>query len=142
MKISVLSESSADESAVKILLDGILGIETELVAYPNELRTGGWPKVRNTLPAIYRAIYYYQPEVEAFAFVIDSDATLVHKRDHEKAGKSEEKCRLCECRSIIERLRQSLSPMPGRKAPISPVSVRLPSGKIRILLPSLTSSPA
>ena len=48
MKLAVISESPADEAALKIIVDGIIGIETELVSV--RLRPNGWPQVWQLLP--------------------------------------------------------------------------------------------
>lgn len=43
MKLLVLSESPEDEAALRVLIDGILGIETEHVAPP--FRAYGWSQL-------------------------------------------------------------------------------------------------
>lgn len=55
MKIAVVSESSADEAAVKILVDAIVGSETELVAL--RTRPNGWPHVLSILPNIVVSLH-------------------------------------------------------------------------------------
>jgi hypothetical protein len=62
MKLAVISESPADEAAIKILVDAIVGEETELV--PLRLRPGGWPHVLQLLPPIIKA--FAVPAIEAW----------------------------------------------------------------------------
>lgn len=49
MKLVVLSESPEDEAGVRILVDGILGIQTDHVA-PPFLRARGWSPLLGVLP--------------------------------------------------------------------------------------------
>jgi hypothetical protein len=55
MKVAVLSESPADEAAIRIMVDRLLGQETHPVALP-PLRSRGWPSVREILPSVYKAL--------------------------------------------------------------------------------------
>ena len=76
MKVSVLSESSADEAAIRILVDGILGTETEPIP-PPRLRTRGWPSVLKDVPTVVRHLHY-RTDADAFVLVVDSDDSPLH----------------------------------------------------------------
>jgi len=82
MKIAVLGESPEDEAAIKILVDGVLGYETQLVDLP-PLRTRGWTVI-NLLPAIIKKLHY-QTDAEALVVVWDSDDSPVHQSSHDEA---------------------------------------------------------
>ena len=109
MKVAILSESSADEAAVKILIDGLLQTETELTPYRVALRSGGWSSVIKNLPRIISAVYYYM-DADAIAVVLDSDDTAIHKPEH--GERVEPQCRLCEIVQIFKD--EQIRPMPGR----------------------------
>src|SRR5258705_11865261 len=99
MKIAVVSESPGDEAAIKILIDAIVGHETELVSAPR-LRPGGWPHVLALLPSIIKALHY-RTDVEGIAVVVDSDDSPVHNEAHEAFEEGYLGCRLCELRTSI-----------------------------------------
>jgi hypothetical protein len=75
MKIAVVSESPADDAAVKILVDAIVGQETELVGV--RVRPGGWPQVLALLPNIITALHY-RAEADSLAVIVDSDDSSLH----------------------------------------------------------------
>ncbi|MEO6994654.1 MAG: hypothetical protein ABI273_13665, partial [Lacunisphaera sp.] len=52
MKLAVLSESPADEAALLVLVEGVLGSPFTTVG--SSLRARGWPSVEQVLPAILR----------------------------------------------------------------------------------------
>jgi hypothetical protein len=84
MKVVVLSESSADEAAIRILVNGILGRETEDVS-SLPLRSRGWPSVIKVLPTVIKFLHY-QTDAEALVVIADSDDSPIHRSSHEQAG--------------------------------------------------------
>lgn len=115
MKVAVLSESSADESAIRILLEGVLGRGTqEIPAHPS-LRSRGWPMVIRILPAVVKWLYY-STDVEALVVIADSDDSPIHQRAHEQIGGEDPKCRLCRIRDVINLETSRLSAVPGRSS--------------------------
>lgn len=80
MTLAVLSESQAEEAAIRILVNGILGRETRPVAGP-PLRSRGWPSVLNVLPSVLKHLYY-RTDAEAFVVVVDSNTSPVHQIGH------------------------------------------------------------
>lgn len=112
MKLAVLSESPADEAAVRVLTDAILGRATEPVA-TTRLRTRGWPAVRDVLQAVVSHLHY-RTDAEGLVVVVDSDDSPVHEPSHETAGAPMADCRLCELRTAIVAVRARLNPIPGR----------------------------
>ena len=112
MKVAVLSESPADEAAVRILVDGLLGRQTQLVnLFP--LRTRGVSVVFSVLPPVIKHSYY-RTDADALIVVVDSDRTPVHKPEHEQAGGADEGCRLCRLRRITDPALFQLRPIQGR----------------------------
>lgn len=113
MRIAVVSEFTADEAAVKILTDSILGIETELVA-PRRSRPRGWPSLLNLLPTIIKDLHY-NSNAEGLVMVVDSDETPCHEGSHETASSENATCRLCQLRVVVNRESQRLSAVANRE---------------------------
>lgn len=103
MRVAILSESSADEAGLRVLVDAVLGVKTEPVAVNLESR--GWSAVRNTLPAISKALQY-RTDAEGLVVVVDSNHTYL--------SRDEAKNRLREFQQLVQRCRQQLSRVPGR----------------------------
>jgi hypothetical protein len=103
MRVAILSESSADESALRILVDEFLGVKTTHVAMNLESR--GWPAVRNILPAISKWLQY-RTDAEGLVVVVDSNHTYL--------SGDEPKNRLRDFRELVQRCQQQLKPVSGR----------------------------
>lgn len=112
MKVAVLSESPADEAAVRILTDAILRTPTEAIA-TYTLRTRGWPAVRKALPTVLMHLTY-QTEAEGLVVVVDSDGSTIHEPTHGVPGKAPTDCRICQLHGIVDQQRRSLRTVPGR----------------------------
>ena len=112
MKIALLSESPADESAVRILAQSILGqaIDRPAPAFP--LRARGWPSVLNVLPAVIKH-FHFRTDAEALIVVADSNHSTPHRGAADEAC-GEAKCRLCKLRQAAEQTLQHLRDVPGR----------------------------
>jgi hypothetical protein len=103
MRVAILSESTADESALRIIVDALLGVNTTPVSMNLESR--GWPAVRNILPAISKMLQY-RTDAEALVVVVDSNHTYL--------SGNEPKNRLREFQELVQRCRQQLRNVPGR----------------------------
>jgi hypothetical protein len=113
MKLAILSESPADELAIKVLIDGIRGEINELIAHEKvNLRSHGWPHTLKVLPGVLRFLHY-QTEVESLAVVVDSDDEPLHERSH--VPRQNPSCRLCKLRVTADSFRPS---GPSTRAPI------------------------
>jgi hypothetical protein len=112
MKVAILSESSADEAAIRILVEGLLARPTEHVEFRG-LRSRGWPSVRNLLGAIYKDVWY-QTEADGLIVVADSDEAAIHHPSHDAPQAGPKACRLCELQQVEGRVRGELRPVPGR----------------------------
>lgn len=125
MKLAVLSESSADEAAVRILVDGVLGRQTQPIDY-FQPRTRGWPFVLHVLPNVIRHLYY-RSDAEALAVVVDSDDSPIHQEMHEQPGGTEKGCRLCQLREAVARVQKQLNPISGRERIKTAIGVAVPA---------------
>ena len=111
MKIALLSESPADEAALQVVVEGVLGHPVTLVQPP--LRARGWPSVVQVLPAVLRHLHF-QTDTQGIVVVVDSDDSVVHDVTHEKPGFHHPGCRLCLLRATLRQTLKHLPPMNGR----------------------------
>ncbi|HEX8069907.1 MAG TPA: hypothetical protein VF546_08150 [Pyrinomonadaceae bacterium] len=104
----MLSESSADEAAIRILVNGILGRETEEV--PNlPLRARGWPFAIRVLPTVLKYLHY-RTDADTLVVVVDSDDAPLHEPSHDEPGGSYSDCRLCQLRTVVASELKKLRP--------------------------------
>ena len=125
MKVAVLSESPADEAAIRILIDGILGGQTQLAEMP-PIRARGVSSVFGILPTVLKHLHY-RTDADALAVVVDSDRTPVHKPEHEQEGGADERCRLCKIRQTVDSVLAQLRPVPGRPQIKIAVGIAVPA---------------
>lgn len=111
MKLVVLSESPEDEVAVRILVDGVLGIQTEHVAPP--FRATGWLQFPGVLPAVLKKLHYHT-DADALAVIIDSDDSATHRLAHVPRDGANEGCRLCKLRLVADQVQNGLTQVPNR----------------------------
>ena len=123
MKIAVVSESPADEAAIKTLVDAIVGERTELV--PARVRPGGWPHVIGVLPNIVTALHY-RGEADGLAVVVDSDDSSLHLQSHETQSNDPD-CRLCQLRSCVKRCLDRVAPLNNRNPLQTALGLATPS---------------
>ena len=125
MKVAVFSESPADDAAVRIIVEGILGTQTQEIALPN-LVVRGWPSLRKNLgPILYEL--HYGGQAEAVVVVADGDDTPQHLLEHEQGGRTNLKCRLCFLQNLIEQTQQKLKPRTGRGPIKTAVGIAIPA---------------
>ncbi len=125
MKVAVLSESPADEAAVLVLVEGLLGIETEFVPLPAP-KTRGWRSVLNSVsPALYHL--HYETDADALVVTLDSDESPVHQKGHDELNGANDKCRLCQLRAIVDEIQDQLRPRQGRGPIKTAVGVAVPA---------------
>jgi hypothetical protein len=106
MKIAYFAESSADEAALRIITEAILGRQTEPVLHAG-LRHRGWPAVKTVLRSVLLELHY-RTDAEGFVFIVDSNGTPSHLLEHEK--EPDARCRLCQLRRIIDDAQRQARP--------------------------------
>ena len=114
MKIGLLSESPADEAAVRILVEKLLGEPVEVIQ--PSLRARGWPNVMQVLPAVLRHLQF-QTDAEALVVVVDSDDTPLHDGDHADPDRFHPLCRICQLEMTIRRASKKWR-LPEDRAPL------------------------
>lgn len=125
MKVAILSESSADEAGLRILIDGILGSTTEAVALP-ALRTRGWPSVTQVLPVIIRYLHFHS-DADGFALEVDSNGSVVHAAEHDAQPNPADGCRLCRLRRLVSEIQRQLGPRPHLPSLKTAVGLAVPA---------------
>jgi hypothetical protein len=110
MKVAYFAESPADQAALTILTEAILGRRTEPVIHAG-LRHRGWPTVRSVLRSVLMELHYHT-DAEGFVLIVDSNGSPTHSAAHAKTPES--KCRLCQLQRIVSEVRQQVRPVPNR----------------------------
>ena len=103
MRVAILSESPADEAALRIIVDSILGTRTTPVDL--SLRSRGWPSVRDVLGAVIRSLHY-KTDADGLVVVADSN--------HNSVIEPIPKNRLRELLAIVDRNHSALNSKGGR----------------------------
>ena len=114
MNVAVLSESPADEAAIRILIEGILGGETQAAPQPASLRGRGVDSVFSLLPAIVKHLHY-RTQADALVVVVDSNHTPVQERPSDRSLPQAKRSRLARLKETVDEVRPELRAMPGRE---------------------------
>jgi len=123
VNIAVLSESSADEAAVRTLLAPLTPPAGAIEQLPQLRSRGGWTNVLSTLPGIVKALHYHSA-ADALVVVLDSDDTTPHGL-HDENGPAG--CRLCAVSSLLARELAALRDVPGRDRLKTAVGLAMPA---------------
>lgn len=129
MKLAILSESPADEAALRVLAGYVLGNPIELVA--PTLRARGWPSVEQVLPSILRHLHF-NTAAEGLVVVVDSDDSPVHTPEHDAQGYHHPLCRVCRLRAVFRRTLKNL-PHPRPRFPQGDSPANSTPGRERVL---------
>jgi hypothetical protein len=124
MKVALLSESPADEAALRVLVEAALGAPPRFLAAG--LRARGWPNVAQILPAVIRHLHF-QTDADALVVVVDSDDSVVHTPAHERPDYFHPQCRMCELRAVFRRTAKKLPPARGRARVLRGVGIAVPA---------------
>jgi hypothetical protein len=110
MRIGYYCESPADQAAMMVFTEGLLGAPPEPINL--DLEAHSVPAFFVALDGVFRGVHY-NSDAEALIFVVDCDDTEVHGAAHDAPGGAAEGCRLCRVRKIIARARTQLKPRRG-----------------------------
>ena len=124
MKVAILSESPADEAAVKVLIEALLGAQIEAV--PVRARSRGFPAAVNLVAPTLKALHY-QRQADALIVVVDSDNSVVHQANHGPSASDAEKCRHCQLAAKIKDIKAELRPIPDYPEIETAIAVAPPS---------------
>lgn len=124
MKIALLSESPADETALRILVAAVLKAKPHFTG-PG-YRARGWPNVAQLLPAVIRHLHF-NTDTDAIVVVVDSDDSVVHTVAHEAPGYFHPQCRLCQLRAVYRQTVKRLPRAHGRDRVLRMIGVAVPA---------------
>lgn len=123
LRVALLSESPADEAALRMLVGFVVG---PFQVVPPSLRARGWPSVEQVLPPILRHLHF-QTDADALVVVVDSDDSVVHDEAHEAPGYHHPGCRLCRLRAVFRRTIRHLPPAHGRARVLRGIGLAVPA---------------
>ncbi len=115
MKLAVYSESAADEAAIRILVEGVVGRPSVPIALNQFGTRRGWTSVLRVFPTVLKHLHY-GTDAEALVTVLDSDRSPIHVPAHEQAEGEDKNCRLCILSRQARQTLRQLRPVPGRVA--------------------------
>lgn len=110
MNVAVLSESEADEAAIRIFAEAVYPAPITWIDKP-PLRSRGWPSVLNVLPTVLKHLHY-QTLAERLIVVADSNHTPVHTARH--LEQQDENCRCCKLCAVANDVVAGLTPIAGK----------------------------
>jgi hypothetical protein len=111
MKIGYFCESPADQAALAVFTEGILGAPPEPINM--DLEAHGVTGVLKALAGVFRGVHY-NSDAEGLVVVVDSDDTELHDPAHDQPGGDSDSCRLCQARKIVAKAQKQLKPRSGR----------------------------
>ncbi len=123
MKLAILSESPADEAAIRVLVESVL--EGPVKLHQPALRARGWPSVAQVMPAVLRHLHF-NTDADGLVVVVDSDDSVVHTELHERPDYFHPNCRICRLRAVYRQTMKKLPQVRGRKA-LRAVGVAVPA---------------
>jgi hypothetical protein len=124
MKVALLSESPADEAALRVLVTAVLRQTPQFVS-PG-FRARGWPNVAQLMPAVLRHLHF-NTDTDLLVVVVDSDDSVVHGTEHDAPGYFHPHCRMCQLRAVYRQTMKKLPPAHGRERVLRTVGVAVPA---------------
>ena len=124
MKVALLSESPADESALRVLVGAVLKQPPQFVG-PG-YRARGWPNVAQLMPAVIRHLHF-NTDTQVLVVVADSDDSVVHTAPHDAPGFFHPHCRMCQLRAVYRQTTKNLPRAHGRDRVLRAVGIAVPA---------------
>lgn len=124
MKVALLSESPADETALRVLVESVLRATPRFVS-PG-FRARGWPNVAQVMPAVLRHLHF-NTDTDALVVVVDADDSVIHGPEHDRPGYFHPQCRMCQLRAVHRQTTRKLPPAHGRERVLRAVGVAVPA---------------
>jgi hypothetical protein len=124
MKVALLSESPADETALRVFVTAVLNQAPRFVR-PG-FRARGWPNVAQLMPSVLRHLHF-NTDTDVLVVVVDSDDSVVHTAEHDAPGYFHPQCRMCQLRAVYRQTTKKLPAAHGRERLIRTVGVAVPA---------------
>lgn len=124
MKLAILSESPADEAALRLLAQAVVDGPVEFLS-PG-FRARGWPSVAQVLPAVLRHLHF-NTDADGVLVEVDADDSVVHTEQHERPDYFHPQCRICRLRAVVRQTVKKLPTANGRQRLLRAVGVAVPA---------------
>ena len=124
MKIGFYCESPADQAAMAVFTEGILGKPPEPINL--DLKAHGVPGFFSALDGVFRGVHY-NSDAEGLIVVVDCDTSELHDTNHDAIAGGEENCRFCKVRRIISKATQRLKVRHGLPSLKVAIGVTVPT---------------
>jgi hypothetical protein len=124
MKVALLSESPADETALRVLVTAVLKQPPQFVS-PG-FRARGWPNVGQLMPAVIRHLHF-NTDTDVLVVVVDSDDSVVHTAEHDAPGYFHPHCRMCQLRAVHRQTIKKFPKAHGRDRVLRAIGVAVPA---------------
>lgn len=124
MKVALLSESPADETALRVLVAAVLGRPPQFVA-PG-FRARGWPHVAQVMPLVLRHLHF-NTDTHVLVVTVDSDDSVVHTAEHDRPNYFHPRCRMCQLRAVHRQTTKKFPVAHGRAQVLRTVGVAVPA---------------
>jgi hypothetical protein len=124
MNVALLSESPADETALRVLVAAVLKQPPRFVG-PG-YRARGWPNVAQLLPAVIRHLHF-NTDTHVLVVVADSDDSVVHTAPHDAPGYFHPQCRMCQLRAVYRQTTKNLPRAHGRDRVLRAMGIAVPA---------------
>ncbi|MEO6245580.1 MAG: hypothetical protein ABIQ12_09095 [Opitutaceae bacterium] len=124
MKVALLSESPADEEALRGLVAAVLK-QTPRFVGPG-FRARGWPNVAQVLPLVLRHLHF-NTDTDMLVTVVDADDSVVHTAAHDAPDYFHPRCRMCQLRAVYRQTTKRWPRSHGRDRVIRAVGVAVPA---------------
>jgi hypothetical protein len=111
MKVGFFCESPADQAAMAVFTEGLLGEPPEPIGM--DLEAHGVTGVLGALDGVFRGLHY-NSDAEGLVVVVDCDDTDLHTTAHDAPGGAGNHCRLCQARNTIAQARRQVRPRKGK----------------------------
>lgn len=124
MKVGFYCESPADQAALAVFTEGILGQAPDPINM--DLEAHSVPAFFRSLDGVFRGVHY-NSDAEGLVVVVDCDRTQLHDPTHDADDTDVGDCRLCEVRRILAKARKQIRPRPNRPELKVAVGLTVPS---------------
>jgi len=112
MNVAIVSESPADEAALRILVEAVLARPVTAIGAPTR-RAGGVGGALAIIGPTLRWLHYGR-RADALVVVVDANDSPMHSAAPNETCPDAAECRLCRLRREIARAQGGLSPLPER----------------------------
>lgn len=124
MKVALLSESPADETALRVLVAAVLGRSVQFVA-PG-FRARGWPHVAQVMPLVLRHLHF-NTDTDVLVVSVDADDSVVHTAEHDRPNYFHPRCRMCQLRAVHRQTTKKFPAAHGRAQVLRTIGVAVPA---------------